>query len=196
MVCKIFWKQMVRDPTLHFYLKEVQANTAFSRHAGHQLNADPAGGLPLAVSPRPLPAAPLWSLRYPTREQHWPCLTSEGFGSPAQRNFHVSDSLRGSFIHAKLRGSTAMGKRLWREGSTVSISLYEKMILQHPAQTQLSSSSVVVQYIGRVQNPWEADLMEWAMGMHLHKQQENLLKLSILCSLYIPHLLQNDGRLF
>lgn len=32
-----------------------------------------------------------------------------------------------------------------------------KMILQHPEQTGLSSSSVAVQWMGRVQNPQEAD---------------------------------------
>lgn len=115
-------------PHLALYLKDVQANIGFSHHAGHQLNADPAGGLPSAESPRPLPAAPLWSLRYPTPEWHWPWLTSEGFWSPAQRNFHVSCSLRGSFFNAKLHGSTTVGKRLWREGSTVGISLYENHI--------------------------------------------------------------------
>lgn len=200
MVCKIFWKQMVRDPTLHFIWRMSKQTLLSHIMLGiismltqqedcHQLSHQDHF-LQLLCGPWGIQLLSSTDLVWPQRvwgAQHketsmWAAL----WGAPS---FTLSYTVPVQWV----KGNEE------KEAQWVSPCMeitFVKIILQHPVQTCLSSSSVVVQCMGRVQNPWQADLMEWAMWMHSQKQQENSQKLSILCSLYIPHLLQSDGRLF
>lgn len=109
-------------------------------------------------------------------------------------------TLRGSFIHARLHGSTAMGKRLWRAGSTVGISLYGNHICEDdftaPSTDMLKQQLSWDAVHGDSTKPMTGSPDRVSYGDALTQQQGNPLKLSILSSLYVPHLLQNEGRLF
>lgn len=82
-----FGNKVVRVPTLHFIWRMSKQTLSSHIMLRHRLNSELAGRLPSAESPRPLPAATLWSLRYPTWERHWPCPTSEDFWKPDTKAF-------------------------------------------------------------------------------------------------------------